>query len=99
VITSATHNFVAADVGNLIQITAGTNWTTGFYQIVSVAANAATLDRAVGTAVSLTNGTFAVGGALLTIQGFGDNDRDRHADLCEGRHVFNRLRVVDVRRH
>jgi hypothetical protein len=67
VITSATHNFVAADVGNLIQITAGTNWTTGFYQIVSVAANAATLDRAVGTAVSLTNGTFAVGGALLTI--------------------------------
>src|SRR5438105_2455552 len=52
-ITSATHNFVAADVGNLIQISAGTGYTTGFYEIVSVASNAATLDRspaAVGTA-------------------------------------------------
>jgi hypothetical protein len=67
VITSATHSFVATDVGNIIQITAGTNWTQGFYQIVSVAANAATLDRAVGTAAALSSGTFAVGGALLTI--------------------------------
>jgi hypothetical protein len=65
-VTSATHNFVAADVGNLIQITAGASWTTGFYQIVSVASNAATLDRSPG-ATSLTGGTFAVGGALLTI--------------------------------
>lgn len=64
-VTSATHNFVAADVGNLIQVTAGTNFTVGFYQIVSVASNAATLDRAVGT-VGATGGTFAVGGALAT---------------------------------
>lgn len=64
VITSATHNFVAADVGNIIHITAGTNWTTGWYEIVSVAANAATLDRAVGTAASLSSGTFFVGGAM-----------------------------------
>jgi len=67
VVTSASHNFVAADVGNIIQITAGTNWTTGFYQIVSVASNAATLDRAVGSAASLSGGTWAEGGALLTI--------------------------------
>lgn len=67
IVTSASHNFVAADVGNCLHVTAGTNWTAGFYRIVSVAANAATLDRAVGTAASLTNGTFAVGGALQTI--------------------------------
>src|ERR1044071_7124465 len=54
VVTSATHNFVAADVGNIIRITAGSNWTTGYYQIVSVSSNAATLDRAVGTAATLS---------------------------------------------
>lgn len=64
-VTSATHNFVAADVGNIMQITAGTGFTTGFFQIVSVAANAATLDRSAGT-LSSTGGTFAVGGALAT---------------------------------
>src|SRR4051812_5831049 len=52
-VTSVSHNFVAADVGNLMQITAGTNWTTGFFQIVSVAANAATLDKACGSLASL----------------------------------------------
>lgn len=73
VITSATHNFVAADVGNIIRISAGTNWTTGWYQIVSVAANAATLDRAVGTAAGLSNGTFAVGGAISLNSATTDN--------------------------
>jgi hypothetical protein len=64
-VTSATHNFVAADVGNLIQITAGSGFTTGFYQIVSVASNAATLDRSAGTLGS-TGGTWALGGALAS---------------------------------
>lgn len=67
-VTSASHSFVASDVGNIMQITAGTNWTTGFYQIVSVAAGAATMDRAVGSVASLSAGTYAVGGALLTVQ-------------------------------
>lgn len=66
VVSDTNHNFVASDVGNIMQITAGTNWTTSFFQIVSVAANNATLDRACGTAASLTNGTYAVGGALKT---------------------------------
>jgi hypothetical protein len=66
-VTSASHNFVAADVGNIMQITAGPNWTAGFYQIVSVAANAATLDRACGSVASVSSGTFAVGGALATL--------------------------------
>lgn len=64
VVTSASHNFVTADQGNTIHITAGTNWTQGWYQIVSTAANAATLDRACGTAASISSGTFAVGGAI-----------------------------------
>jgi hypothetical protein len=65
-VTSASHNFVAADVGNLINVSAGTGWTVGFYQIVSVAANAATLDRS-PAATSTTGGTYAVGGALATV--------------------------------
>jgi hypothetical protein len=60
VVTSATHNFTADEVGNLINITAGTSWTPGLYEIKSVSANAATLDRPCGTAASLTAGTWAV---------------------------------------
>lgn len=67
-VTSASHSFVAADVGNIMQITAGTNWTTGFFQIVSVSGGAATMDRAVGSAASISGGSYAVGGALLTVQ-------------------------------
>lgn len=63
-VTSASHSFVTADNGNIINITAGTNWTTGRYKIVSTSAGAATLDRAVGSSASLTAGTFRVGGAL-----------------------------------
>jgi hypothetical protein len=66
IVTSASHSFGATDVGNIMQITAGTSWLTGFYQIVSVSAGAATLDRACGSAASITAGTYAVGGALLT---------------------------------
>lgn len=63
VVTSATHNFVTADEGNIIRISAGTNWTTGSYHIVSTSGNAATLDRACGSAASISGGTFRVGGA------------------------------------
>ena len=64
VITSATHNFIAADVGNIIHITAGTGWTAGWYEIVSVDTNAATLDRACGTDGAKTGGTWYLGGAF-----------------------------------
>ncbi len=66
-ITASTHNFVATDVDNIIQISAGTNWTTGFYRVVSAAANAATLDRACGSSATLSSGTWALGGALATL--------------------------------
>ena len=65
VVSSVTHNFVATDVGNCINITAGTGFTTGFYEIVSVAANQATLDRSPGTVG--VGGTWAEGGALNTV--------------------------------
>jgi len=65
VVSSASHNFVAADVGNLIHITAGTGFTTGYYQIVSVSANQATLDRSPGTVG--VSGTYYVGGAMATV--------------------------------
>lgn len=63
VITSATHNFDSADNGNAVIITAGTNFTVQRALIVSTAANAATLDRACGSAATLSGGTWKLGGA------------------------------------
>lgn len=67
VVTSASHNFVAADNRNILHVSAGTNWTTGWYEIVSTAGNAATLDRACGSVASISGGTYFVGGALQTM--------------------------------
>jgi hypothetical protein len=64
-VTSASHPFVVADVGNCIFISAGTGFTAGRYVISSVTAGVATLDRSAGTAAS-TGGTWVEGGALLT---------------------------------
>jgi hypothetical protein len=64
-VTSASHSFVAADVGNILRITAGTGYTAGAYQIVSVASSAATLDRSPG-ATGITGGSYIVGGALAS---------------------------------
>ena len=63
-ITSAANPFGLQMVGNLIRITAGTSWTQGWYEIVSVSGVTATLDRAVGSAATLSSGTGRVGGAL-----------------------------------
>jgi len=54
VFTSASYNFVAGDVGAWVYIASGANWTPGWYKITSVAANAATLNAAIGSAVLLT---------------------------------------------
>jgi hypothetical protein len=65
VVTSATHDFVTADVGNIINITeVGDGFTLGRYQIASVNANAATLDRACGANGALTGGDWYLGGAV-----------------------------------
>lgn len=66
VVSSASYNFVAADVNSWLDIPAGTNWLHGKYLIVSVASNKATLSAAIGAAV-LANGTLntAVGCASV----------------------------------
>ena len=51
VFTSASYNFVAGDVGAWVYIASGTNWTPGWYIIVSVAANAATINGTIGAAI------------------------------------------------
>lgn len=63
-VTSASHTFVSSDIGNIIFISAGSNWTVGRYEIISVAGGAATLDRACASVASPTGGTYRVGGAL-----------------------------------
>jgi len=62
-VTSASHNFVSGDVGKFINVTAGTNWTPGWYQILSTASNAATLDRSPAP-VSTTGGTYDLYSAI-----------------------------------
>lgn len=59
----------AADmVGNVIQITSGTNFTVGFYQIKSVSVGVSiTVDRNCTTAAG-ASGVGNIGGALLTVQ-------------------------------
>lgn len=64
--TSASLNFVAAHVNHWLFIRSGTNWNTSgagtagggcYFKITSTAANAATVDAAVGAAVCLSSGT------------------------------------------
>ncbi len=57
VLSSASYNFVAGDVGAWIYIKSGTNWTAGFYKIASVASNKATLNAAIGAAVQFNSTT------------------------------------------
>lgn len=64
-VSSASHTFTIADVGNGLSITAGTSFTTGYYTIVSVSSGSAVLDRNPGS--SGTAGTYFLGGALATI--------------------------------
>ena len=65
-LASSGNPFAGQWVGNLIQVTGGTGFTTGWYVIKSVASNVATTDRAVGTASS-TGGTGYMGGALASL--------------------------------
>ena len=67
-VSSAARAFIAADVGNTINITSGTGFTAGRYSVRSVAAGVATLDAAVGTAGS-TAGVGTLGGAWGTYDG------------------------------
>jgi len=56
----------ANDVGNVVQITAGTGWTAGFYEIVSQDGTWWTLDRSPSAAGNANLATYAMGGCLLS---------------------------------
>lgn len=55
----------AGDVGNIVQITAGTGFTVGFYEIKSIQGTKWRLDRS-PAAVGTSGGTWAMGGALAS---------------------------------
>jgi len=57
VVSSASYNFVAGDVGHWVYIQSNTGgWTSGWYQIASVASNKATLKAAIGAAQQVVLG-------------------------------------------
>ena len=58
VISSATYNFVAGDVGAYVWVISGTNWNSiSAFPIVSVASNKATLNAAAGAGFKLNTTT------------------------------------------
>lgn len=59
-VTSASHSFVAADVGDALVIASGTGFTAATYTILSVVSGAAILSAPAGT-VSSTSGVYTVG--------------------------------------
>lgn len=59
-VTSSAHNFVAGDVGKYINVTAGTGWTIGWFQITAAAGNAATLNYSPSAAGNANLGTFTL---------------------------------------
>ncbi|MCE5254335.1 MAG: hypothetical protein LLG45_09060 [Actinomycetia bacterium] len=65
-VTSAAHAFVAGDVGAVLAVTSGAGWTVGEYEVVSVAAGAAVLDRSPAP-VTTTAGSYTLGG-VRTVQ-------------------------------
>ena len=65
-LTSVGNPFGKQQVGNLIQITSGTNFTVGWYCIASVSTVTATMDRSVGTAAA-SSGHGRQGGAFATL--------------------------------
>lgn len=68
-VTSVLHPFTIAQVGNLIQVTSGSGFTTPQrVLILSVAAGVATCDKSLGTVAS-TGGVGKLGGACASIAG------------------------------
>lgn len=67
-LTSASGGFTDAMLGNLINITAGTNFTTGRYMVTGFTnANTVTLDRSPVGGVNGSAGTGYLGGALSSV--------------------------------
>lgn len=64
-LTSSIGGFTAAMVGNIIQISSGTNFTAGFYEITAYTdTNTVTLDRDATNGSNGSSGVGAIGGAV-----------------------------------
>jgi hypothetical protein len=63
IVTSASTPFTSAHVGNVINISSGSPWTAGYYEIMSVTSGAATLNAS-PAATSSTGGVGKLGGAV-----------------------------------
>ena len=74
-ITSAADPFAADDVGNLLKITAGVGFTTGWFEVIAHAAGVATVDRAIGVVAS-TGGAGKLGGACTLVDAVLDTGVD-----------------------
>ncbi len=61
IVSSASYNFVAGDASHWLFVQGGTNWTPGWYPIVSVASNKATIDGTAGHAVLYGTSSTGVG--------------------------------------
>lgn len=92
-ITSVGSPFGPNHVGNIIHITAGTNWTQGWYEIVSVSIVTATLDRAVGTSATLASGTFQTGGTIGLGSSTANQTDDDFFELMTGTNGTGGMRV------
>lgn len=72
-VTSATYTFNVSDRGNGLRMqTTGTGGTVGWYEVVNTSGGAATLDRACGTAATISGATWRFGGAFAL--GGGNDD-------------------------
>ena len=58
-VSSASYGFTSADVGRTIKVTAGTGWTVGYYQVLSVNTSVATLDHSPAS-INATGGSFTI---------------------------------------
>ena len=69
--TNATNPFTTSMVGNFVNMNSGTGVTAGWYEIVSVSASTATLDRSAGTSyssvVAKIGGAVSLGGSTTGI--------------------------------
>lgn len=60
-VTSASHTFVAGDIGKYVVVTAGTSWTPGQYLISSITGSAANLGSSPSAAGNANKGTYLLG--------------------------------------
>ena len=94
--TIVTTSAAADMVGNLIQITGGTNFTTGFYQIVSQSTGVSiTVDRNATTGVGAA-GTGAIGGALATVSKAVNNVAANNVVYLKGTYTVTAILAFNI---